>query len=181
MTEFLMTDKIQIFKSAMTWLANQDRTIFLGQNVCYPYSQLFPTFADVPQEKKIEMPVAEELQMGITLGLSLEGYIPISVYPRIDFVVLALNQLINHIDKLPDMSSGMLNPGLIVRTQIGHKKPLNAGFQHTQDHTEAFSLMLNNVKVYKLTSLDNVMSTYQMVYEEAKKGRASVVIEDIQQ
>jgi pyruvate/2-oxoglutarate/acetoin dehydrogenase E1 component len=175
-----MTDRIQILQSAMTWLSKQDRTIFLGQNICYPYSQMYPTFADVPPEKKIEMPIAEEMQMGITLGLSLEGYIPISVYPRIDFVVLALNQLVNHIDKLVEMSSGMFNPGLIVRTQIGHKKPLNAGFQHTNDHTEAFSLMLNNVKVYKLTSLDAIMPTYEMVYEEAKKGKASVVIEDIQ-
>ena len=35
--------------------------------------------------------------MGISTGLTGNGYIPVSCYPRFDFLILAMNQLINHL------------------------------------------------------------------------------------
>ena len=37
--------------------------------------------------------------MGMTLGLALEGFFQ-CCFPRFDFVLLGLNQLVNHMDKL---------------------------------------------------------------------------------
>ena len=45
--------------------------------------------------------------MGISTGLALNGFIP-DCYPRFDFLILALNQLVNHLDKLDKMSSKQL-------------------------------------------------------------------------
>ena len=39
----------------------------------------------VDKNKLYELPVAEEMQMGMTLGLSLLGKTPISIYPRWNF------------------------------------------------------------------------------------------------
>ena len=47
----------------------------------------------------IELPVAEEMQMGMSFGMSLDGTIPISIYPRWNFLLCAINQLVNHLDK----------------------------------------------------------------------------------
>ena len=74
---------------SMMWLAEQPETLFLGQSVEYPGNAMYNTMKDVPIEKRLEMPVAEEMQMGITLGLALKGFIPISCYPRFDFLILA--------------------------------------------------------------------------------------------
>ena len=52
--------------------------------------------------------------MGMCAGLSLEGYVPISIYPRFNFMMLAINQLVNHIDKMKEMSKGMLIPKVII-------------------------------------------------------------------
>ena len=63
----------------------------------------------ISEKKKIELPVFEEVQMGIAIGLAMEGYLPVTCYPRFDFLILAMNQLINHLDKVITMSRYEMN------------------------------------------------------------------------
>lgn len=125
----------------MLMLAKHPKTLFVGQGVKYDGQRMHASFSGVPEEKRIELPVAEDFQMGFCTGLALEGFIPICVYPRIDFLLLAANQLVNHLDKMEPQ------PKVIVRVAVGSKTPLNPGPQHTQDHVEAFRLLLKNVPV----------------------------------
>lgn len=150
---------------AMTWLGEQSNTIFLGQSVEYSGHAMFNTLKEVPMEKRLEMPVAEEMQMGITLGLSLEGFVPISIYPRFDFLILAANQLINHIDKTYAISEGKLNPNPIIRVSVGSTKPLFPGLQHSQDHTEAIRSMATRLQVITLTEPEQIFPSFQQAYE----------------
>jgi pyruvate/2-oxoglutarate/acetoin dehydrogenase E1 component len=144
---------------AMAMLAQHPKTIFLGQAVRYDGQRAHATFKDVPMEKRIEMPVCEDFQMGFSTGLALEGYIPISFYPRWDFLILAANQLINHLDKIPLL--GGFRPKVIVRTAVGARAPLDPGPQHTGDYGEAFSLMLKSIPVWDLRDEKHVMDGYQ--------------------
>ena len=84
---------------AMTYLGEQNNTLFLGQAVEYKGNAMTNTLKEVPRDKLLEMPVNEEMQMGITNGLSIAGTVPISIYPRWNFLLLAVNQLVNHLDK----------------------------------------------------------------------------------
>lgn len=143
-------------------LAKDERTLFVGQNMRYDGQKMHASFSGVPMEKRIEFPVAEDLQMGFCTGLSLEGYIPICCYPRIDFMLLAANQLVNHLDKMIGFQ-----PKVIIRVAVGSTKPLNPGPQHTQDHTEAFRLMLKNIPVVEFEP---------GVYKEALEGSGPVLI-----
>ena len=52
--------------------------------------------------------------MGMTLGLALEGYIPVSCFPRFDFLILALNQLVNHIDKIDYLTDNQFKSKIII-------------------------------------------------------------------
>jgi pyruvate/2-oxoglutarate/acetoin dehydrogenase E1 component len=105
--------------------------------------------------------------MGFCTGLALEGYIPVCVYPRIDFMLLAANQLVNHLDKMEGFK-----PKVIIRTAVGSKSPLNPGPQHTQDHTSAFSLMLKNIPVEWFEP---------GVYEKAlERPGSTLVVEDME-
>lgn len=153
----------QAVTDAMTMLAKHPKTIFVGQSVRYDGQAQFDTFSGVPMEKRIEMPVAEDFQMGFCTGLSLQGYLPICFYPRFDFLLLAANQLVNHLDKIPLMSG--YRPKVIIRTVVGQTKPLNAGLQHTQDHTEAFRLMLKSVWVEEVKTPEEVTFAYQAALE----------------
>jgi hypothetical protein len=40
----------------------------------------------------------------MSIGLAMQGYVPITCYPRFDFLILAFNQLVNHLDKIRQMS-----------------------------------------------------------------------------
>ena len=127
----------------------------------YPGSSIYQSLINIPSRKKLELPVFEDTQMGMTLGLALEGFFPISCFPRFDFVLLGLNQLVNHLDKLQDMSLGKLKAKVIIRTSIGSKKPLDGGPQHTQDHTSALKKMLKNVEVIKLKHTKQIFKAYK--------------------
>ena len=54
--------------------ATQDVT---GQAVGYAGTAMFNTLKDVNPDQRIELPVAEEFQMGVTTGLALQGYLPV--------------------------------------------------------------------------------------------------------
>ena len=144
-----MKYKSELIRS-MNWLAKQRDTIFLGQACKVSGHAISSTLVEVPEEKRIELPVFEETQMGISTGMALEGYVPITMYPRFDFFILACNQLVNHLDKMRDMSKGEMTPRVIIRVAIGTKNPIDAGPQHTQDHTEAFRKNLTEVNVVDL-------------------------------
>jgi pyruvate/2-oxoglutarate/acetoin dehydrogenase E1 component len=116
----------------------------------------------------------EEVQMGMCTGLSLEGYVPISIYPRFNFMMLAINQLVNHMDKMKEMSKGMLVPKVIVRVAVGARKPLNGGSQHTQDFTESIKHMLTDTVLVELTEPEQVSSTFEDAYN---RDGSTVVVE----
>ena len=128
---------------SMEYLSRKKDTIFLGQSVSYSGNAIFNTLTKVKENKKIELPVAEDMQMGMSIGLAMNGYVPITCYPRFDFLVLAFNQLVNHLDKMKSMTNSQFKPKVIIRTSVGSKKPLNGGVQHTQDYTEIFKKTLN--------------------------------------
>ena len=155
-------------KIAMTQLGKKDNVVFFGQTVGYKGSPIFTSLEDVSMNKRVELPVMEETQMGISIGMALEGYLPISIYPRIDFLTLGTNQLVNHLDKAYELSNGEFNPKVIIRTAVGNKAPLYPGPQHCQDHTEGYISMLKNVEVVKLTKYDQIRYEYQRAVERDK-------------
>ena len=159
---------------AMEILGKERDTIFLGQSVRYPGTGLFWTLEKVPMEKRIELPVFEDVQMGMSIGMALEGFVPVSIYPRADFLVLALNQLVNHLDKVEEMSDGQFKPKVIIRTAIGSVKPLFPGPQHMQDHTEALKLMCKNIDIIKLENKEDIIPAYKRALESE---RSTILIE----
>jgi len=157
---------------AMTMLGKDERTIFIGQSIAYTGHLMFGTLEGVPMAKRIELPVFEDVQMGMSIGLSLEGYIPISVYPRIDFLIIAMNQLINHLDKIGEMSCGRFMPRVIIRTMVGSTKVFDPGAQHKQDHTEALRAIVTNINICKLEKASSIMPAY----EAALKAKNSTIL-----
>jgi pyruvate/2-oxoglutarate/acetoin dehydrogenase E1 component len=168
----------QAEKEAMKMLSQHPKTIFLGQTVKYDGSPMFRMLEDVPDDKKIELPVFEDTQMGMSIGLALSGFIPISIYPRWDFLILATNQLVNHLDKLKSMSHGEFNPKMIIITRVGNKEPLDPGPQHTGDYTEVFRHFLVNINLFKVSSPNEIMSIYKTALNSKK---SSIIVHTTQQ
>ena len=162
-------------KKSMEYLAKNKNTVFLGQAVSVPGTAMFNTLKDIDNKKKIELPVAEEMQMGMSLGMALEGYIPVTIYPRWNFLLLATNQLVNHLDKISEISNNKINPQIIIRTAVGSVRPLDPQSQHRGDFSKAFKQMCNNIDIYKITKANEVFKTYKKVLKNKK--RISLVVE----
>lgn len=162
--------KSELIRS-MNMLSRNKKTIFLGQSVKYSGNAIFNTLKNIPDHKKIELPVFEDVQMGMSIGLSLNGFIPITCYPRFDFLVLAFNQMVNHLDKIQQMSNKQFQPKIIIRTSIGSKKPLDGGPQHTQNYTKIFKSILSEIEVIMLSNPKNIYQTYKnCIKRENKKS-----------
>lgn len=159
---------------AMELLSEEEKVIFIGQTILYSGNVIYGSLAGIPVSKKIEVPIFEDVQLGISIGLSLGGYIPISIFPRMDFLIIAANQLVNHLDKIEEMSCGRFRPKVIIRTMAGSTKPLYPGPQHCQDHTEALKCLLTNVDVVKLTDSRDIVPAYKAALESV---RPSILIE----
>ena len=167
--------KDELIKS-MKYLSSKDKVIFLGQSVSYSGNAIFNTLKDIPLKKKIELPVFEEVQMGISIGLALEGYVPVTCYPRFDFLILAMNQLVTHLDKIRNMSFNEFKPRVIIRTSIGSKKPLDGGLQHTQDYTNIFKSILTEIDVVMLDDPKKIYIEYKKAFTKKNK-KSSLMIE----
>jgi pyruvate/2-oxoglutarate/acetoin dehydrogenase E1 component len=145
---------------AMQWLGEQKDTVFLGQQVCYSGNALYNTLSSVPPEKKIEMPVFEDTQLGIAIGLSLGGKVPISIFPRMNFLLCAMNQLVSHLDKMESYSHGEFNPKVIIRTCVGSTRPMYPGVQHCGE----YPLSLQNIRIIRLKEEWNIVPAYKEAY-----------------
>jgi pyruvate/2-oxoglutarate/acetoin dehydrogenase E1 component len=161
---------------AMTLLGADPMTVFVGQAVRHPGTAMYGTLEGVALEKRIELPVAEEMQMGQSIGLALADYTVISLYPRFNFLLCAVNQLVNHLDKLIDMSAGGYRPRVIVRTAVGSVRPLDPQHQHRGNYASAFRGMLSSVCVIELTKWQDIAPAYEFAASR-RDGRSTLMIE----
>ena len=159
---------------SMNYLAKNKSTIFLGQAVEYPGTAMTNTLKKVNKKKLYEMPVTEEMQLGVSFGLAIKGFIPISIYPRWNFLILAANQLINHLDKIYEISDKKYNPKVIIRTSIGSKRPLHPQDQHVGDFTEAFKKMVTNIDIIKLKEPEDIFPAYK---KALNNNKSSIIVE----
>ena len=157
----------EIIKS-MKFLSSKKNTIFLGQSVVYPGNLLYKTLKQINKSKKIELPVFEDVQMGMSLGMSINGIYPITCYPRFDFLILALNQLVNHADKLKIITLDQYLPKMIIRVLVGAKKPLDGGEQHTQNYVKTIKKMFKTIKVFDLKNDKKVFKSYKEAFSNGK-------------
>ena len=163
-------------KRSMDWLNKKPDTFFLGQAVTYAGTAMTNTVKDVDPAKMLEMPVNEDMQMGMTIGMALNGTVPISIYPRWNFLLLAANQVVNHLDKMKIMSGGGYKPKVIIRTSIGAQRPLHPQHQHIADFTAGFKAMCDWVDIIRLDEPHQIFEAFQYAYERTD-NRPTILVE----
>ena len=149
--------------NVMTELAKLEDTIFIGQQIVYAGNPMSTTLTNVPKEKMIEVPVMEETQMGMSLGLAMTGKRVITFYPRWDFIISATNQLVNHIDKYELMTENKVN--ILIRVGKGADTPLDPGHQHKANYIEQFKTMCPNIEIHDLKTWQDVELSYKYAIE----------------
>lgn len=164
-------------KKAMSFLAEHPKTIFIGQAVEYEGTGLFDSLCHLPNNKRLELPVAEYLQTGLANGMAIEGMIPVAVYPRWNFLLMGTDQIVNHLDKFISMSDGKCIPKVIIRVAIGSEHPVDPQCQHKGNFTDSFRSMLKNTEVIELNNPEDIMPAYEKALMR-EDGVSTIVVEN---
>lgn len=164
-----MSAYLDALREAMTMLADAGG-VFLGQAVRFPGTAMFNTLDHIAEDRRIELPVAENLQLGLCTGIALAGGLPVAIYPRINFLLEATPQLVQHLDKLPLYSN--YRPKVIIRTAVAYPHPMDPGPQHLGDYTRALGELLDTVFVETLEDADEILPAYR----EALASETSTIL-----
>jgi pyruvate/2-oxoglutarate/acetoin dehydrogenase E1 component len=163
-------------KKAMNWLGTQNKVMILGQAVCYAGTGCYDSLTEVPADKKMEFPVAENFQIGFSTGMAINGIIPVSVFPRWNFLLCAADQIVNHLDKMILMSDGICRPKVIIRVAVGSQTPIDPQDQHKGNFSDAFRLMCKTINIVELTEPDMILPEYQKAYSR-EDGISTILVE----
>jgi pyruvate/2-oxoglutarate/acetoin dehydrogenase E1 component len=160
---------------ANTLLADDERSRFIGYGL--QKGRALGTLKEVSLSQIIEMPVAENLMAGFGIGLSLKGYRPILFIERMDFLLNALDAIVNHLDKIQRKSGGEFSPSMIIRCIVGNKnKPLYTGITHTQDFSDALRSMVS-FPVVQLKETEDILQSYKEAARNLDRGISTILVE----
>lgn len=114
-------------------LALDSRVFVMGQGVDDP-AGMFGTTLNLHKKygnkRAFDTPLSENGLMGIAVGAAMGGMRPVYFHNRPDFLLLAMDQLVNHASKWVYMFGGAVNVPLVVWACIG--RGWGSGAQHSQ-------------------------------------------------
>jgi acetoin:2,6-dichlorophenolindophenol oxidoreductase subunit beta len=127
-------------------MREDDRVIVLGEDVAEggPYLATEGLAEEFGRERVLNTPISEGTVCGVAVGAAQSGLRPVVEIMFIDFLTLALDQLVNQAAKAYFMSGGQLTVPLVLRTQGGAGQ--RSGAQHSQS-LEAWLTHIPGLKV----------------------------------
>jgi acetoin:2,6-dichlorophenolindophenol oxidoreductase subunit beta len=102
----------------------------------------------------LDMPSSEGAMTGIALGSTVLGYRPVIVHQRLDFAILAMDQMVNQVAKWHYMYGGKMRAPMVFRFIVGrgwgqgpqHSQSLHAWFAHIPGFKVAMPTTARDVK-----------------------------------
>jgi pyruvate/2-oxoglutarate/acetoin dehydrogenase E1 component len=127
-------------------MREDERVIVLGEDVAEggPYLATEGLAAEFGTTRVLNTPISEGAVCGVAIGAAQAGLRPVAEIMFIDFLTLALDQLVNQAAKAHFMSGGQLSAPLVLRTQGGSGQ--RSGAQHSQS-LEAWVTHVPGLKV----------------------------------
>ncbi len=173
-------------------MERDDRVFVYGCDVA-DHKRIYGSTTDLVErfgpERCFSTPISEDAMTGMGLGAAISGLRPIHVHIRVDFLLLAMNQLANMISTARYMSGGDLSVPMVIRAVVGrgwgqsaqHSKSLHSVFAHLPGIRVVAPTTPNDVKGLMSAAIrdDNpvVMLEHRWLYDtvgEVDEGDAVV-------
>jgi pyruvate/2-oxoglutarate/acetoin dehydrogenase E1 component len=122
------------------------RVLVIGEDVVEggPYTATAGLAEEFGVERVLNTPISESAVCGVAVGAAQSGLRPVVEIMFIDFITLALDQLVNQAAKAHFMSGGQLSVPLVLRTQGG------AGQRGAAQHSQSLESWLSHVPGLKV-------------------------------
>ena len=138
----------EAIREAVEQMMEKDSQVFLiGQGVTSPWyvgntcEGLFEKFGE---KRVIDTPVSEAAITGVAVGAAIAGLRPVLVHPRMDFMYLAMDQIINQAANWYYMSGGKVNVPITIRGII------NRGGEQAAQHSQAIQAIFAHIPGLKV-------------------------------
>ncbi len=138
---------IEAIRAGLAEEMRRDKSVYIfGEDVALggPFGATQGIAEKFGAHRVVNTPISEGTVMGLAIGAALAGLRPVVEIMFIDFITLAMDQLVNHAAKLHYMSGGQLKVPLTVRVQCGISGAMGA---HHSQSLEAWLAHVPGLKV----------------------------------
>jgi pyruvate dehydrogenase E1 component beta subunit len=128
-------------------LASDPRVFLAGQGLWSPWyagGSLDQLDREFGRERVLDSPVSENAVTGMCVGAALAGLRPIVFHPRMDFLLLAVDPIVNQAANWSYIFAGRVSVPLVIRAVI------NRGGEQGAQHSQALHAMFMHVPGLKV-------------------------------
>jgi len=161
---------------ALVALLEADPTVFvLGQGLWSPW-YVGGTMTDLDKrfgrDRIMDAPVSENATTGTAIGAAMSGMRPIVVHPRMDFMLLAADPIINQAANWSHLFSAKVPVPVVIRAII------NRGGEQGAQHSQALQAMYAHVPGMKVVMPATARDAYQLLVDAVYDGNPVMYIDD---
>jgi len=136
----------EAINEAIFQLMEQDSSVFVMGLGVDGSGAVFSTTAKVAREfpeRVIGIPLAENSLTGVALGAAVAGMRPIFTHQRMDFLLIAMDQIVNHLAKWEFMMAGKSNAPLTIRAIVG--RAVGGGWGQASQHAQSLQVLFSHI------------------------------------
>jgi pyruvate dehydrogenase E1 component beta subunit len=128
-------------------LAKDPRAFVIGQGLWSPWyagASLEGLDREFSRDRIVDSPVSENATTGLAVGAALAGMRPIVFHPRMDFMLLAVDPIVNQAANWSYLFQGRIGVPLVIRAVI------NRGGEQGAQHSQALHAMFMHIPGLKV-------------------------------
>ena len=123
-------------------------------------------------ERIIDTPVSESACTGAAVGAALAGMKPIVVHPRMDFMLYAMDAIVNEAAKWSSMMAGQAHAGVTIRSII------NRGGEQGAQHSQALHSWFTHIPGLRVVMPYSVSDARDLLIASVLSGDPVIYIDD---
>lgn len=158
-------------------MADDPKVILLGEDIADEQGGgVFKVTAGLSEkygtDRVRSTPISEQAIVGAAVGAALVGYKPVAEIMLMNFITVAMDQIVNHAAKLRFMSGGQTSVPLTIRTTTG------AGTGLGGQHSDMLEAWLAHVPGLKVVAASNPADAYGLLYSSIMDPNPVIFIEN---
>ena len=156
-------------------LASDPRVFVIGQGVWSPWyagTSLQDMEKEFGRGRVIDSPVSENATTAAAIGAALAGMRPIVFHPRMDFMLLAVDPIVNQAANWSYIFGGQINVPLVIRAAI------NRGGEQGAQHSQALQAMFMHIPGLKVVMPATAYDAKGLLIAAVNDGNPVMYIDD---
>ncbi|UGS35585.1 alpha-ketoacid dehydrogenase subunit beta [Capillimicrobium parvum] len=159
----------ELERDPSVFLMGEEIGVFQGS-----YKVTAGLFDDFGPERVMETPISEEGFVGAAVGAAMSGMRPVAEIMTLNFILVAMDQVVNHAAKVRYMFGGQVGVPLVIRT------PNGAGNQLTAQHSQSFEGWFANVPGLKVVAPATPADARGLLKAAIRDDDPVLVVENLQ-